>query len=147
MCLFVSGFSYSAWCFHSLSTLQHVSVLRFFSWLNNIPLYEWPRFVYPFFTWWTFEGLFILFCHICGKWKFPSQGSKFHHSIDPSYSSDNARSLTHWATRELWIFGSFHPCGCERCCYKYSCTSWGFFGHAHGMQKFLGQESNLRQQC
>ena len=28
-------------------------------------------------------------------WKFPGQGS------NPRHSSDNARSLTHWATREL----------------------------------------------
>ena len=27
--------------------------------------------------------------------KFPVQGSKLHHSSDPSCNSDNARSLTH----------------------------------------------------
>ena len=31
----------------------------------------------------------------CGMWKFLGQGWNLHHS------SDNARSLTHWATREL----------------------------------------------
>ena len=34
-------------------------------------------------------------------WKFPGQGSNLHHRSDPSHSSDNTRSLTHQATREL----------------------------------------------
>ena len=33
--------------------------------------------------------------------KFPSQGSNLRHSIDLSHSSDDTRSLTCWATREL----------------------------------------------
>ena len=37
----------------------------------------------------------------CSKWKFPGQGSNLHHSSDPNHNSDNARSLTHLATREL----------------------------------------------
>ena len=32
----------------------HVSVLHFFSWLSNIPLYEYTTLVHPFVTWWTF---------------------------------------------------------------------------------------------
>ena len=33
--------------------------------------------------------------------KFPGPGSNLYHSSNPRYNSDNARSLTHWATREL----------------------------------------------
>ena len=36
--------------------------------------------------------------------KFPGQGLKPNHSCNPSQWSDNARSLTCWATRELWEF-------------------------------------------
>ena len=40
--------------------------------------------------------------------KFPGLGSVSHHSINPSPSSDNTRSLTHWAPRAfLWRFHSF----------------------------------------
>ena len=34
-------------------------------------------------------------------WKFPGQGSNPHHSSTQSHGSDNARSLNHWATKEL----------------------------------------------
>ena len=33
-------------------------------------------------------------------WKFPGQGLNTCHSSDLSHSSDNTRSLTHWAIRE-----------------------------------------------
>ena len=36
-----------------------------------------------------------------GTRKFPGQGSNSHDSSDLSHSTDNARSLTCWATREL----------------------------------------------
>ena len=32
---------------------------------------------------------------------FPGQGLRQHHSSGPNHSSDDTRSLTHWATREL----------------------------------------------
>ena len=38
---------------------------------------------------------------IHGMWKFQDQGSNSCHSSSQSHSSDNAGSLTHWATREL----------------------------------------------
>ena len=38
-----------------------------------------------------------------GMWKFLCQGSSLCCRSDLSHSSDNARSLTHWATRELLI--------------------------------------------
>ena len=34
-------------------------------------------------------------------WKFPGQRSKLSHSRDVSHCRDNAKSSTHWATREL----------------------------------------------
>ena len=34
-------------------------------------------------------------------WKFPGQGSNSCHSSDPSHYSDNARSLTHYASGKL----------------------------------------------
>ena len=39
--------------------------------------------------------VFFFFGHDYGMWKFPGQGSNPHHG------RDNARSLTHWTTREL----------------------------------------------
>ena len=44
---------------------------------------------------------FFLFLLAQGLWKFQDQGSNPHHSYNQSHSSDNARSLTHWVTREL----------------------------------------------
>ena len=44
---------------------------------------------------------FYFFDCTCSMWKIPGQGSIPHHSSDPSHCSDNARSLTHWTTREL----------------------------------------------
>ena len=40
--------------------------------------------------------------HTHGMLKFPGQGLNSHHSSNPSCSSDNAGSLTHWATTRLW---------------------------------------------
>ena len=39
----------------------------------------------------------------CGIQKFLSQGSNLQHSGDQSHSTDNAGSLTCWATRELLL--------------------------------------------
>ena len=53
-----------------------------------------------------FLSFFIFRC-TSGLWSFPGQGSNPSHSSDPSYWSDNTRSLTCWSTRELlrhfWI--------------------------------------------
>ena len=37
----------------------------------------------------------------CGMRKFQGRGLRPHHSCNQIHSSDNAGSLTHWATREL----------------------------------------------
>ena len=44
---------------------------------------------------------FFLWYHAHGIWKFQAQGSNLCHSSNQSHSSDNTRSLSHWATREL----------------------------------------------
>lgn len=46
-------------------------------------------------------NFFFFFCHTHSMWKFPGQGSNPCHSSDLNHISDNAESLTHWATREL----------------------------------------------
>ena len=55
----------------------------------------WPSVCVLFF--------FFSFGHACGMWKFPGQGLKPHHSINPSHCSDNARLLTRCITRELSV--------------------------------------------
>ena len=49
----------------------------------------------------TFFSFFFLFGHVHGMQKFPSQGLILSHSSDTSPSSDNAGSLTCWATRKF----------------------------------------------
>lgn len=46
--------------------------------------------------------IILLFGCIHGMGEFLGQGSNLSHSSDPSHSSDKARSLTCWATREVW---------------------------------------------
>ena len=41
-------------------------------------------------------------------WNFPGQGSKPHHNSNLSNNSVNARSLTHYTTRELYTLGLSH---------------------------------------
>ena len=45
--------------------------------------------------------MFFFFGHAWGRWKFPDQGWNPCHSSNPTHCSDNAGSLTCWATREL----------------------------------------------
>ena len=64
--------------------------------------------IFSFFPGWIF--LYVVFIHYLfffffgctyGMYDFLGQGSYLSHSSDPGHSSDNTRSLTHWATREL----------------------------------------------
>ena len=48
-----------------------------------------------------FVCLFFVFGHNQDRWKFLARRSNPCHSSGPSHCSDNARSLTLWATREL----------------------------------------------
>lgn len=45
--------------------------------------------------------ILLFFGYAQDIWKFPGQGPNLHNSREPSQSSDNAISLTHYATREL----------------------------------------------
>ena len=55
----------------------------------------WPMVVHQHFF------FFFLLGHIWGKWKFPGQSSNLGLNSNPNCSSENARSLTHWATEKL----------------------------------------------
>ena len=51
---------------------------------------------------WVFSFLFVWFLQHLWHAEVPrGQGSNSNHSSNPSHSSDNSRSLTHGATREL----------------------------------------------
>ena len=84
-------------------------------WLHNqktspILIYTSPLIIIPWRPWCLFVFFFFLFlllfffffltmsmaCEIS-----PGQGSNLHHSSDPSHCTDNAQSLTCWATRKL----------------------------------------------
>ena len=56
---------------------------------------------YPviFFFFCKHMGSFSFFCHTHGMPRFLGQGSNPSHSSNPSWCSDNTRSLTHRATR------------------------------------------------
>ena len=80
--LFSRGSEYDFGCsFHSFS----LYILR---WNQNAKYFH-------FFSWGD---------HVHGRKKLPSQGPNPGHSNDLNHSSDEARSLTCWATRELQIF-------------------------------------------
>ena len=63
---------------------------------------EWFSYTYTHIKPFLFGFFFLFnFGHPCGMWKFWGQGFNSHHSSDPSHCSDNTRSLTHCAMREL----------------------------------------------
>ena len=68
---------------------------------------------------------FFYFGHICSTSKFLGQGSNLNHSSNLSWCSDNARSLTQWATRELSCLPSFwryiHQYNVEQRCLEWEC--------------------------
>ena len=55
--VFLSGFFNSAYLFGitQIRLLQHVSIVRPFSWHSSRPLYGYTVFVYQFTCWWTFR--------------------------------------------------------------------------------------------
>ena len=63
---------------------------------EHLPAFTLRAFLFFFFSFWP-----------C-MWKFPGQGSNLSHSSDPNHSSDNARSLTHYPTRELPLKAFFY---------------------------------------
>ena len=52
---------------------------------------------------------FPFFSHAYSMWKILGQGLNLNHSNNLCHCSDNARSLTHWATRELLSSFSYQP--------------------------------------
>ena len=78
------------------------------SWSVTIP---WPTFICTISFLHFFFSFFFFGC-TCSMRKFLSQGSDPRHSSNSCQSSDKARSLTHWATRELsfsfFLFGAAH---------------------------------------
>ena len=75
-----------------------------FIWLwyqGNIDLVQWVWKSSLLFCW------FIYFGHVHGIQKFLGQRLNPSHSCNQSHSSDNAGSLTHWATMELLLFHFF----------------------------------------
>ena len=74
-----------------------------------MPLGELPKFFESWFFIILFYFIFIIFGRAHSMQKFPGQGLNLHCSSNQSHSSDNARSLTHLATRELpepWFFNA-----------------------------------------
>ena len=56
----------------------------------------------------TSFSFFFFFVFVSSMKKFLGQESNMRHSSDPSHSSDNTKSLTHWATRELPVLHPFN---------------------------------------
>ena len=75
-----------------------------------------------------FYFFFFLFGCACMWKKFPGQRLNLYHSNDPSHSSDNARSLTLCATRELLPTLFF--------------KDWGSGEKEEGKKKAVGCEEN-----
>ena len=64
------------------------------------PLYLLPHFFSSFLS--SFLFSFFL-CQAHSMWKFLGQRQNLSHSSDPSHCSDNTRSLTHCAKRDLLV--------------------------------------------
>jgi len=112
-------------------------------------------------TIYVFIYLFIYLGHAGGMRKFSGQGSNLWHISDLSHSSDNARSLTCFATRELPISPTYvvYPqiyinvyiqiCVCV-CVYIYIYMYIYLFIYLwlhHGIWNFPGQGLNPSHSC
>ena len=80
------------WLLSSIFCNSQELQVYFFSWSLLAFLLLLLLFFFLFF----FFFFFFFFGHACTMGKFPGQGSNLRHS------SDNVRSSTCWATRELW---------------------------------------------
>ena len=112
ICLSLPDLPHLVWSSLGPSRLLQMALFYSFLWLSNI-----PYLLYPFICWWTFKAsmswllldsaakqsfsLSLSFCCAHGMKSFPDQKLNLHHSSDPSQISNNAGSLTRWATREL----------------------------------------------
>ena len=63
---------------------------------------NWTR-VLRFLTRWAIIGNSWDFFFLA-LWKFLGQGSNLYHNSNPGCCRDNARSLTHCATKEYWVW-------------------------------------------
>ena len=80
--------------------------------------------------------------HTHGIQKFPSQGSNPHHCSNPSYCSDNAGSLTHWATRELQDLCTFVTCEAS-CIHHCTLDTEQFYHNKDPLCNFIAQPHPL----
>ena len=89
-------------------------------------IWTWLKMTKFWISSWYCNGMRLFFGHANGTWNFLGQGSNLHHSSELSHSSDNARSLTHWAPRECqnetfeglrgeWEFFFSWPCSTWSC--------------------------------
>ena len=104
------------WCFFSflpassffLNPLSTFSVSAYLLCLLLLPLPLPPSLISKLITiHFFFLFLFLFFGLNHSIWNFPGQGLNPHHSSSPSCCSDNTRSLTHCATKELLPFISW----------------------------------------
>ena len=100
---------------HSMQDQSHVYNLHHSSWQRQIPdplskasdqthiLMDTSQIHFHCTTTGTLLHFifYLFFKGGCTMQKFPGQGSNLSHSCNHSHSSDNDRSLTHWATSEL----------------------------------------------
>ena len=93
-------------------------------WGNHLTVWSSHRFVY-FIGCVSFNRFFKCFGQACGMQKFPGQEMNLHHGSDPSHSSANARSLTYWATREVWVFSFVCFFVFKGCAWDYE-SNWSF---------------------
>ena len=85
--------------FHFPNGVEHLFVCLFSICISTLMKYLFMSLAH--FLSWGFGVCLGVFCHACGMWKFSGQGLNPSHSSSLSHCSDNARSLTHYATKEL----------------------------------------------
>ena len=90
------------WHMENLGPTPHRSCNQSYNSENATSLARWAttEFLFMFIYFFTTFVFFFFGC-AWGVWKFPGHRLNLCHSSDPSCCSDNTRSLTSWATREL----------------------------------------------
>ena len=109
------------------------SSISFSSWWDS----SWSSIIYyikyhSFLTELKFYHCLLVFSCNCGLWKFLGQG------LNLSHRSDNARYLTHWATREL-----LHYCYMwNQICIEICCCALFFFTELFIFLTILGRSQS-----
>ena len=88
--------------------IANLTMLSFLIHAHGIPLHLFRclTYIYIYIHMYTYTYIHMYthtHIHAQGMWKFLDQGLNLCHSSDKSCCSDNARSLTHCATRELHV--------------------------------------------